>query len=508
MSRTRLSRRTFLTAAGGVAVGLPVLECMLNTHGTAFAQSAAPLPKRYGLVFCGQSLGGDGLPETQSKVNGTTINEPGHFIAPATTGAGYALTTPLLPLAALQGDVTVISGMRIPYAAPGSGGAVPAAGCYNGFHGGVVSPLVSGMRSTSSSYTAHGKTSDQYIADLFAGQTSQRALTFRAQPDFYLDGFDFAGRQYVSYTGDGQAVSSVTSLQVAFNSVFGNFTPPKSADAAAQAQFDFKQRSRKSVLDLITGKRQALLASVGKADQQRLGQHFDEIRALEMRIQTAPPAATMACVPPASVPPDPAIGAPNADTSGLSTNTGYSDEDLRAQVLTDIIHMAFVCDIARVATLQITAFQSHMNAGPIASMLGYSPFSADLHEIGHGGDPQNNGQIPVSALIGWHVGHYARLLQKLKDTKEGAGTALDNSAIVFVPEGGHGASVEDAGKTNQTHSVENMAMIVGGRAGGMQPGKHIASAGAHPASVLFAAMKAVGYAGASFGEVTAPFVGL
>src|SRR5262249_29384338 len=140
-----------------------------------------------------------------------------------------------------------------------------------------------------------------------------------------------------------------------------------------------------SILDLITQKRQKLIASVGKADHQRLTQHFDEIRALELRIQTAPPAATLACAPPTSVPADPAIGAPNADTSGLGTSTGYSEEDLRARVLTDIIHMAFVCDITRVATLQITAFESHMNTGPISASLGYSPFTADLHELGHNG---------------------------------------------------------------------------------------------------------------------------
>ena len=32
--------------------------------------------------------------------------------------------------------------------------------------------------------------------------------------------------------------------------------------------------------------------------------------------------------------------------------------------------MAFVCDITRVATLQITVFQSHMNVYPISDALG------------------------------------------------------------------------------------------------------------------------------------------
>jgi hypothetical protein len=45
--------------------------------------------------------------------------------------------------------------------------------------------------------------------------------------------------------------------------------------------------------------------------------------------------------------------------------------------------MAFVCDLTRVATLQITAFQSHMSAA-VSQLLGYD-FHADLHEP-HNGD--------------------------------------------------------------------------------------------------------------------------
>ncbi|HSP18207.1 MAG TPA: hypothetical protein VLQ79_01735 [Myxococcaceae bacterium] len=55
----RLSRRTLLRGAGGVAVGLPLLEAMLDGR-PARAQTAAP--RRYLVVFDGQSLGGDGDP--------------------------------------------------------------------------------------------------------------------------------------------------------------------------------------------------------------------------------------------------------------------------------------------------------------------------------------------------------------------------------------------------------------------------------------------------------------
>ena len=94
-----------------------------------------------------------------------------------------------------------------------------------------------------------------------------------------------------------------------------------------------------------------------------------------------------ACQLPPDPGPDLPIGGDNAGSGSdtIGTNTGYSDETERARLLADLIHMAFVCDLTRVATLQITVFQSHMNVLPITTALG-TPIRADLHEVGHNGD--------------------------------------------------------------------------------------------------------------------------
>lgn len=60
----------------------------------------------------------------------------------------------------------------------------------------------------------------------------------------------------------------------------------------------------------------------------------------------------------------------------------------------------------------------------------------------------------------------------------------------------------DATSLNQTHSVENMCMLIGGRAGGLAPGQHIRTSGAHPAQALISAMRAAGNPGDTLGEVT------
>ena len=495
----RLPRRTFLKGSAGVACALPVLECMLNDHGTAYA-AGGKIPCRYGIVFAGQALGGDGYAKDANRVAGVNFTEDGHFIAPAETGAGYGITTPLLGVEDLRDDFSIVSNMRIPWNAASTEGAdVPAGGAYRDFHGGGCSPLISGVRSTSPSFTAGGPTSDQILAGINPGSLYD-SLVLRAQPSWYLAGSSYSGRERISYSAAGEPVEAQSSPQTAFMTLFGTFMPDNAEDIA---RLDFELRGRRSVLDLITAKREEILGKVGAADHIRLEQHFDELRDLEMRISSIDPSGAAACTLPIDPGADPDIGGDNAGSGSgdIETNTGYSDEDTRANVLADLIHMAFVCDLTRVATLQVTVFQSHMNVFQMTSDLGM-PVRADQHEVGHNGDTENRGQVVVSTILGWHVGIWGNLVRKLKETPEGAGTALDNSAIVFMAEAGHGLQLNDGVSQNATHSVEEMVQLTAGRAGGLQPGKHIDTNGAHPAQNLVSAMQAVGYDGDTLGEVT------
>jgi hypothetical protein len=508
MRSKRLHRRTLLRGAAGVAVALPVLECMLDDSGTALAQANEPLPKRYAIVFAGQALGGDDWAKDQSRINGQSLNQAGHHITPAQSGAGYTITTPLRPLRDLQGEFSLISGMRIPYSLTSAEAAdVPPGGAFRDFHGGGSSPLLCGVRSQSSSFSARGVTSDQVVAKLNTGKTSIPSLVLRAQPSFYLSGYSFSGRQRISYRAANDPIEAQDSPRTAFQSVFANFTP---ADSAGRAQFDWTQRSRRSVLDLITQKRNAVLAKLGAADRQRLGKHFDEIRALEQRIADMPEQAGGACRKPEMPAADPSVGGDNAGagSDSIATNTGYSQEHERSRLMLDLIHMAFVCDLTRAATMQITAFQSHMNVYPITGNLDSPvplarPIRADLHEVGHNGDADYRGQLAVSLCLQWHIGHYAYLIDKLRSSPEGSGNVLDNSAIIFMPEAGHGRHLNTPTDTSpKTHSVEEMVLLVAGRAGGLRPGRHIPTQGAHPAQCLISCLRAVGANGDTFGEVS------
>jgi hypothetical protein len=501
MSRFTLSRRTFLRGAGGAIVGLPVLECMLDNNGEAYAQTMTPMPLRYAIVFAGQSLGGDGWEEDRHQVAGNRFQEAGHHVVPAETGRGYTMTRPLMPLETMRDDFSVLSNLRIPWNANSAEPAmIPDGGAFRGFHGGGKGPLLCGVKSVSESFTCRGPTSDQVLAARIAGQTRFDSLVYRAQPSWYLSGSSYSGRQYISYRGDGDRIEAQVSPQIAFGALFDGFMPAGDAEAA---RFDFAKRSKLAVLDQILDKRQRLLGRVGNADRVRLDQHFEEIHALQQRVAMIPPVSSGACTVLGDPGPDPSIGGDNAGSgsSDIGTNTGYSGETERARLLADLIHMAFVCDLTRVATLQITTFQSHMNVFQISTAMG-TPIRADLHEVGHNGDDQNRGQAVVSLMLRWHIEVYAHLLAKMKATTEGARTLLDNSAVIFLPEGGHGTQLNDGVSEYATHSVERMVMLVAGRAGNLNPGQHIDTNGAHPVSGLISAMQAVGHPGEQLGEVT------
>ena len=93
----RFTRRAMLRGTGGAAITLPALEIMFDRHRKSYAQ-AMTIPKRYVVCFGGQSLGGDGDPLHNDYV-------------PNTVGANYDLKSALAPLAPVQADVSVVSGI-------------------------------------------------------------------------------------------------------------------------------------------------------------------------------------------------------------------------------------------------------------------------------------------------------------------------------------------------------------------------------------------------------------
>src|SRR5687768_17965194 len=85
-----LSRRTFLRGAGlagsVVRIGLPPLEAMFNSNGTAYAATSQPIESRFVFWF-----NGNGIPEK--------------YWIPRETGANFEFTPCLSPLEPFRNDI-------------------------------------------------------------------------------------------------------------------------------------------------------------------------------------------------------------------------------------------------------------------------------------------------------------------------------------------------------------------------------------------------------------------
>lgn len=486
---TPLSRRTLLRGAAGIGLALPWLEAMVGNR--AHAQVASPL--RYLLGYAGVSLGGyDG------DINQTFV--------PTTVGANYDLKAALTNLAPIKSQVSVITGLRIPTAAE-NGGAVPSGGKPDDFHGKQVAPLLTGTRTSSGSFST--PTSEHLAAALIGGNTPFKPLVVRVQVSYYVGSAAPGTGDNISYRANGTGVQAVPprySPQQLFQALFGNFDANGlTADQVAHQRW--LQETRRSVLDTVAA-RSKLREKLGASDRQRLDAHFQEVRELERRVASVAPPMVGLCQKPMDPGPDPQVGSGQVTNSEgnitYSQNLGYSGEDARAQVMTELVAMAFICDLTRSTLFQFTNSQSFLNMFQITGQR------SDLHELSHGSHGNQTEGNTTQALakgINWHMKHWASLLGRLQAAREGERSVLDNTAAVFSFEGGHGFDPAD-GRAISAHSTENMAMLVAGGAGGLQRGLHLKATGKHPAQVLLTALRALGSTQSSFGEVSGEIAGL
>ena len=486
---SRPSRRRILRGLGGLCIGLPFLEYFAPKPA-----HAAPPPNRYAFLFAGFSIG----------------SFPGNKIAPLVAGPlADNPTRGLMPLHDLgvADVVSLVSGLEIPV-----GSTPPTAGRPTPFHSTSHQVLATGQRFDEENYgQLPGPSSDWIAAETLAAGTLAPVLTYRAQPSFYRvdsdGGSDGVISARINSSGELEQVAPVTSPRLAYESLFSGFAPPDPADAEKAKRLLLM---RQSVVDLCADDASALIARLGKADQIRMQRHFDELRSLEQRLEQVQLPDGAACHLLPHPGDDPPLGdAIDPSDSGEYTDNytnanGYSDEELRATLMADLIHMAFVCDISRVASFMLTYAQCFMN---MYTLLNYP---SDLHEITHGAvGGGSEMQDALADCAAWHIKHFARLTQKLRDTEDIDGASLlDQTAVVLAFEGGWGFDLETGGDSSP-HSTENMVMLVGGNAGRLHdtPGRHIKAQGIHPTAVLNTVLEAVGV-DETLGEVPDKIPGL
>lgn len=465
MKKTALSRRAVLRGALGTAIGLPLLECMLDRNGEAHADGSG-LPSRYFLSHAPTSLVTSG-----SREDGMT---------PVNAGFGYDIRPVLQPLADLgiAADVSVVSGLFAP--------PIDAPGGYNSdYHGHAPYAVMTGRRSgwNGTLYLPQTWSADQIVVQRFGALTRFPYLYFQLDSQ--------SGGTYLCYEEDGNPDADFRQIEPqmspasAYRQLFMDFTPPSDEP---DPDAELERRLRLSSISYAKDRLTALQGRLGAADKRTLDEHLTRVRDLENRIlSTTPGTIAPSCR-------DPELG--NDDPPDVSTD--LPDQAARASLFVDLAEMAFACDMTRVITI-----------GGASRMTGSGMRNPTWNAIGglHGEVQHTADQSDLDAANRWFVDVYARCVARFKATAEGAGTVLDSTAALFVMEGGKGLTNDDQrsgdGGGDPNHSVDNAVMMLAGRAGGLKAGQHVDLTGRdlHPAAVINAAYRALGI-DATLGEIT------
>ncbi len=459
MSRFRIGRRAMLRGAFGTAIGLPMLDCMLNGNGTAYADGTG-LPLRYFLLHCPTSL--------------VTSGSTSEGMTPTQTGTNYDIRPVLQPFADqdVAGDISVVSGLFAP--------PLDAPGGYNvDYHGQAPYAVMTGTRSGFSGVTwrPQNYSADQVVVQRLAPATKFPFLYY--QLDTQTGGTTVCYEQTTGFSDEPPIVYAQiepqTSPSLAYHQLFTGFSPPSDMP---DPKIELERRLRMSSLSYAKDRITALQSRLGSNDRKTLDEHLTRIRDLEKRIQAISGTVSPSCH-------DPMLG----DTDPADLSQDLPDQEARAALFIQLVELAFACDMTRVITI-----------GGASVMTGSGMRNQLWNNIGglHGEVQHTADQSDLDNANRWFVDVYARIIARFKATPEGAGNVLDNTAALFVMEGGKGLSDDPQrsgdGGGDPNHSVDNAVVLLGGRAGGLKPGQHVSLTGQdiHPTTVITTAFEALG----------------
>lgn len=368
--RHTLNRRTVLRGMMGgaaVSISLPLLDCFLNTNGTALA-SGAPLPVRFGTWFWG--LG---------------ITPPRFF--PTTVGKNYELMPETQALAPVKEKVSIFSGFNCEHDG------------HPNFPHGVGNPVIRSGVAPSVTGQFGGTSFDLKIADAIGANSRFLALDLSA----------IRGTNSNSGRGAGQMSPSEDTPSTLYARLFGpEFVDPNAAT--------FKQNpvvmARHSALSAVTDDRASLMRKLGAADRARLDQYFTSLRRVEnqLAIQLEAPPPMAACKQPGKM----AEFVPQVDIESVAKNH---------RLMTELLAMALMCDQTRTFNMGFNNSQSSL------TFLGGTVSHHQLtHE--EPVDAKLGYQIEATRMIERIMGEWAYFVSYMDQVKEGDKSLLDNMLVL------------------------------------------------------------------------------
>jgi hypothetical protein len=188
----------------------------------------------------------------------------------------------------------------------------------------------------------------------------------------------------------------------------------------------------------VNDRAKKLSQDVGPADKRKLDEYLTGVREIERRIQLAET--------------DQRSFKPDMDKPA-GVPVAFADY---VKMMFDLQVLAFQADLTRVSTLMF---------GREASVRTYNEIgvSDPHHPLSHHRNLPENVE-KLTKINTYHTSLFGYLLNRLKSVREGDGTLLDRSMLVY------GSAICDG----NSHSHENLPVLVAGRGNGhLKPGRHL-----------------------------------
>ena len=413
ITKLALPRRTFLRGVGAT-VALPFLDAMVP----ALSGQSKSAP-RFAVVYIG---------------NGANMAQ----WTPTTDGVDFEMTPILKGIEAYRDRMAVFTGLdNFPATDQGDVG---------GQHPRAAPAFMSGThaKATEGADLQAGTTIDQIIAAEICRDTKLPSLETTVDRIDVVGacdhGYACAYMNCMSWRTPTTPLPAETNPRFIFERMFGvGSTVEERLHRAAEDR---------SILDGITEEIAELRRRLGSRDRSKLGEYFDAVRDVEVRIAKAESTNSDFSVP------DQPVGVP-------ATFKEY------IELLFDLQALAFQADITRVSTLMM----ARENTGRAYPEIGI----ADAHHSISHHDNHPDKLAAYAKINAYHVEMLNYFLKKLESIHDGDTTLLDRTAVLF----GSGMS-----NGNVHSNFQVPVLVVGGKSLGIRGNRHVRYPNGTPLSNL------------------------
>ena len=442
MTRKSIARRTFLRGVG-TAVALPFLDSMVP----AFAAPAASKPPlRMAFVY---------VP------NGIDMR----FWNPEYEGKLADLPRILKPLEPFKDDVLMLGNLTHNTGRALLDGA--------GDHGRCCGSYLTGIQVKKSLVDIRaGVSMDQIVAKQVGGATRfpslELGLEDARQSGDCDSGYSCAYTNNLAWRSETQPLPPVLDPRALFERLFGD-SAALSPEARAR-----ESKYRRSILDFVTEDTRKLESNLGPTDRRKLDEYLTSIREVELQLQKAEKDNAQI---------DPHMEKPYGVPADFAEHY---------KLMTDMMTIAMQADLTRVMTFLVTHEGTSRAYREIGISDGHHPLTH------HRNNPE--WMEKVAQINCYHMKQFAAWIEKLKSTKEGDGSLLDHSMIVY------GAGLSDGNR----HAHEDLPTLIAGRAcNTIKSGRRIVARRETPMCNLYLSMMdRMGVKMEHFGDSTGKLEGL